>query len=165
MENTELKFPNLQKVLIEYGQAVADHYKNSLSSGEINASGELYDSVRYITSFNGNKYEIDLNLKDYWKYIEYGTKPHWPPVDAILNWIRIKPVLPYPDKNGKLPTEKQLAYLIGRKISEEGTKAKNVLQNTIEQINQTYLDKIYDAIDKDLEGIAVVIMNNFTKSW
>lgn len=160
----ELRFDNLRKALDEYGRALVDQYKRGLSEGEINASGGLSDSVRYIMSVNGNTYEIDLSLADYWKYIEYGTRPHFPPVDAILNWIRVKPILPR-EYGGRLPTEKQLAYLIGRKIANEGTEAKEVLQDSIERINDIYLEKIYDAIDRDLEGVATVIMNNFTRSW
>lgn len=165
MEETKLEFNHLKMVLEQYGLAIQDLYKNKLIEGNIKASGELYDSVRYITSFEGNKYEISLNLAEWWKYIEYGTSPHWPPVDAILEWIRVKPILPYEGANGKLPTENQLAYLIGRKISEKGTEAKPVLEQSIEQINEQYLPLIYQAIDEDLDGIALTIINNFTRSW
>lgn len=169
MAEVELKFNNLKKVLNDYGKAVEDYYKRNLTDGNNNASKELINSVKYITSFGSRKFEISLNLAEHWKYLEYGTKPHFPPFsdpdDGILKWVTVKPVIPRPMKNGKLPTEKQLAFLIARSISKNGTKAYKVLEKTIEQINEEYLDRIYDAIEKDLEGTTVVILNNFTRSW
>lgn len=165
MENQELRFDNLRQVLKDYGEALVEAYKNNLTNYDHNASRDLYNSVRYIASFGANKYEISLNLAEYWKYLEYDTRPHFPPVDAILEWIRIKPVLPHPDDNGNLPTEKQLAFLIGRKISEEGTKGKNMLQKSVADVNTEYFEKIYDAIDKDIDTYSIVMLNNFTRSW
>ena len=164
MENEELiRFPNLERVLNEYGQALQDEYKLRLLKDGKTASYNLVDTVRYIYSTNGRKYEISLNLASYWRFVEYGRKPgKYPPPDKILEWVRIKPLLPRPMKNGKLPTEKQLAFLIGRKIAEEGIDAGNQLQDSVEAINHTYMLKIYDAIDKDIDGIAVTIFNNFS---
>lgn len=164
MANEELiRFPNLERVLNEYGQALQDEYKLRLLKDGKTASYNLVDTVRYIYSTNGRKYEISLNLASYWRFVEYGRKPgKYPPPDKILEWVRIKPLLPRPMKNGKLPTEKQLAFLIGRKIAEEGIDAGNQLQDSVEAINHTYMLKIYDAIDKDIDGIAVTIFNNFS---
>lgn len=166
MAEEQLRFDNLRIVLEEYGQAVQDYYKNRLSNDDKRATGDLINSVRYITSFGTNRFEISLNLMSYWKYVEYGRRAgKYPPPDKILEWIQVKRILPHPDDNGRLPTEKQLAYLIGRKISEEGIKAGNQLQETLQDVNNRYLQRIYDAIDKDLDGIAITILNNFTKSW
>lgn len=157
------KFPNLERVLNEYGQAVQDEYKLRLLSDKKTASFNLVDSVRYIYTSNWRKFEISLNLAPYWRFLEYGRKPgKFPPPDKILEWVRIKPLLPRENDNGKLPTEKQLAYLIGRKIAKEGIEAGNQLQDTVDAINHTYLLKIYDAIDKDLAEMAVVIFNDFS---
>lgn len=165
MAESELRFPNLERVLDEYGKAVEDLYKKNLLDNDNVASKGLLESVRYIASFGDRKYEISVSLRDYFRYVEYGTKPHFPPVDKLLEWIRVKPVLPHPDKNGKLPTEKQLAYLIGRKISQVGTKANNIMGKTVEEVNNSFIERIYDAIDRDLDGVATVILNNFTRSW
>lgn len=164
MEKQELiKFPNLERVLQEYGLEVQDKYKERLLNDDKKASGKLLDSVRYIYTFNDRKYEISLNLASYWRYVEYGRRAgKFPPPDKILEWIRVKPVLPRPMANGKLPTEKQLAYLIGRKIAREGIEAGNQLQETLEDVNNRYLIKIYEAIDKDIDGMAITIFNNFT---
>lgn len=34
--------------------------------------------------------EVHIFMQDYWKYIEYGTAPHMPPVDAMEEWVKVK---------------------------------------------------------------------------
>lgn len=157
--DTLLNFKNLEFVLKEYGKAVEDLYREKLINDDKKASGGLIDTLKYIYSHNGFKYEVSLYLKDYWYYVEHGRKPgKFPPVDKILEWIRIKPVLPYEDKNGRLPTENQLAFLIGRKIAEKGIKAGNQLKKTIEELNSEYMYNIEEALSQDLdESIGIII--------
>lgn len=131
--------------------------KNKLTANDSNASGNLAKSIRGIVKQNGKYIVISIQLEDYWKYIENGTKPHWPPVDAIKKWISVKPILPRPLKSGKLPTDNQLAYLIGRKISKVGTKAKPFLKPTINDfdlINKVY-NEVVDLLNKQLEDLEV----------
>ena len=127
--------------------------KQTLESKGINSSGKLSKSIKGIVKMNDKYLTISISLEDYWKYIEYGTNPHFPPVDKIREWIRVKPVLPRPLARGKLPTENQLAFLIGRKISKFGTKPKPFLNNTKEEFD--LVGKVYNAtlelITKQLE--------------
>lgn len=127
--------------------------KNKLDSNGSNASGDLSKSLKGIVKQNGKYIVVSIQLNEYWKYIENGTKPHFPPLDAIRRWISVKPVLPRPLPNGKLPTTNQLAYLIGRKISKVGTKAKPFLSNTIKDFD--LVGKVYNEvltlINKQLE--------------
>lgn len=127
--------------------------KQTLESKGINSSGNLSKSIKGIVKMNDKYLTISISLEDYWKYIEYGTNPHFPPVDKIREWIRVKPVLPRPLASGKLPTENQLAFLIGRKISKFGTKPKPFLNNTKEEFD--LVGKVYNAtlelITKQLE--------------
>lgn len=131
--------------------------KNKLKANDSYASGDLVNSIRGVVKKNGKYIVISIQLEDYWKYIENGTKPHWPPVDAIKKWISVKPILPRPLKSGKLPTDNQLAYLIGRKISKVGTKAKPFLKPTITDFD--LVGKIYDEVtnllNKQLEDLEV----------
>lgn len=127
--------------------------KNKLKANKTNASGNLSNSIRGVVKQNGKYIVISIQLEDYWEYIENGTKPHWPPVDAIKKWISVKPVLPRPLKSGKLPTANQLAFLIARKISRVGTKPKPFLKPTItdfDLINKVY-NEVATLINKQLE--------------
>ena len=92
-------------------------------------------------------------MADYWKYIENGRNPgKFPPTSKILEWIMVKPVIPRPDQNGKLPTPKQLAYLIGRKIANEGYEGSHDLQRANDTILEKYQNKIVAALSQDLGG-------------
>lgn len=160
----EIKFLNLQAVLQDYIEELKIEYENNLLDSDRVASWELINNIEIVTSFEGYDYWIGFNLKDYWKYVEYGTKPHFPPVDALLRWIEIKPVLPYPNSKGKLPTPKQLAYLIGRKISEVGTEGSHDLAEANKTIHQKYEELIQMALDEDImDNIDTIVKVLFVK--
>lgn len=149
---TNNEFPNLTRVLNEYAQGLVENYKAALGAESINASGELANSVKYIIDDKvKGRFEVKLELLEYWKYVEYGRKAgKMPPISAIKQWIEVKPIIPRPNKNGKLPTINQLAYLISRKIGLEGTKGRGVLGERIENANRVFWEDIEDAILKDL---------------
>jgi len=154
------EFTNLKKALEDYMEAVSRVYKGKLTSDGHKATGKLIGSVKASVQIGSTQYIGELRLEDYWKYIEYGTKPHWPPPNAILKWIQAKPILPRAI-NGIKPSNDQLAYLIGRKISRTGTKAGNELGNTIDEVNATYRPIIEQAVEQDLQGELTLIFNNF----
>ena len=108
-------------------------YASKLIDTNHTATGNLALNQKHYFVFDGRYYRIYLQLEDYWKYLENGTQPHFPPVDKIAEWIRIKPVLPRPNAKGKLPTQKQLAFMIARSISIKGTKPTHTLQQTINE--------------------------------
>ena len=108
--------------------------------------------MEYRVVQDGKAIEVQLTLQDYWKYIEDGTRPHFPPLDRILEWIRVKPVIPRPDDKGRIPTPQQLAYLIGRKINEEGTEGSKDLHDALEVINAEYRERIAAALGHDMQN-------------
>ena len=153
-----IMFKRLQEALAQYAQAIADQYKTNLENSGRRASGELISSVNTKVSVDGNEFVIELQLEDYWKYVEEGRGPGgFPPPDKILQWIRMKPILPTPLANGKLPTENQLAFLIGRKIANEGFQGTYDLEHTMEEVD--YEAIIEEALDKDvMECLDEIIM-------
>lgn len=79
------------------------------------ASGQWADSLR--VQVNGTKGK--LIGKDYTYYMQIGRRPgRMPPLEAIEQWIINKGLKPIEDK---IKTS-SLAFLIARKIKEEGTK-------------------------------------------
>lgn len=156
------EFPNLERVLTEYGQRAEAYYREELISKKKNASFTLLDSVRYQIDFNDQRYEVSLNLEDYWKWIESGRRPgKFPPLGQIETWIKLKPILPSPMKNGKLPTTKQLAYLIGRKIATKGIDPTPVMGDALARLNSEMEEAINSAIEQDVESI----MTNIVGMW
>ena len=106
-------------------------YRNQLIDKNINASNTLSNTASTIVEIDGTRLMVSFNLEDYWKYVEYGRRPgKRPPTDAIEQWIKVKPIIPDPI-NGRVPTTKQLAFLISRKIGMEGTKAQRPLEKSV----------------------------------
>lgn len=142
-----MEFTHLKEVLERYGQLLVTKYQTYVPE----ASGKLANSVKYELRYGDTSYEVGLWLEDYWKYVEHGRKAgKFPPLSKIEEWIRVKPVIPRP-YNGKLPTEKQLAFLIGRKIATEGIEPKNVLKRTRDEVLDEMLMSIKAAILEDIK--------------
>lgn len=155
-----IEWTNLKKVLEEYAIAVRNTYQDNLIKSDRIASGDLLNSVEYIIQSDNMHISVSLQLANYWKYVEWDTKPHWPPINKIEEWIKIKPVIP-DERDGKLPTEKQLAFLIARKISEEGTKGSNDLHEAIKTVNDEYRERIRQAITLDIKSNFHTIFTEF----
>ena len=156
-----MEWTNTYEVLKEYGEELANLYKDVFILHDHIATGTLLNSVRYVIDFNGREISVGLNLNEVWKWIENDTKPHFPPMDKLIEWIKAKPVIPYKTYDGKLPDTKQLAYLIGRKISKEGTKGTHDLKETVQALNYQYETRIAEAIAKDVQIEADVIISEF----
>lgn len=159
-----INLDNVRSILEEYAQEVRNLYQDNLIRSDRIASGDLLNSVEYRVIQDGAEYEVQLSLAEYWKYVEDDTRPHWPPVNKILEWIRVKPVLPRPDAKGRIPTPQSLAYLIGRKISKEGTEGSHDLERAIDTVNDRYRDKLVIALNRDTEQLMKVIVGEIRGS-
>ena len=131
-------------------QQIADIYKNKMQDAGYDPQGELM-RFTWETEYKGNIFALYFVLPDYWYYAENGRKPgRFPPPDAILKWIQFKRLVPT-SRNGKVPTTKQLVFLISRKIATEGTKGKPLLQQTIDEAYNGLVDRLAEAIANELE--------------
>ena len=160
-ENTLNEFPKVAEVLERYGAEFIELYKLNLVQSGRPASGKLAESLNYHVNLGTNVYAVDISLLEYWKYIENGTRPHFPPVSAIREWIRVKPVIPRPFENGKLPTESQLASLIARKISRVGTEGINDFQRANDEVFARMEMSLAEAVTEDLQRQVSVIFKDF----
>lgn len=71
--------------------------------------------------------------------VELGTKPHFPPVLAIQDWVRVK--LGKTGKEGR-----SVAFAIARKISKVGTKGHFMFRDAFQHpVNQAELQRQFDA--------------------
>ena len=148
--NALISFSNLEAVLQQYAAELKEVYKKHLVEADRLASENLINSVETQVETDQCAYLVTITLADYWKYVEDDTKQHWPPVSAILEWIRVKPVIPRPDSRDRIPKPEQLAYLIGRKISREGTEGSHDLALSATECNRKYEPLIAEALAKDL---------------
>ena len=155
-----IDLPHVQAVMEEMAIAIRNEYQDSLIRNDRIASGDLLNNIEYEITRGDFTYTIYVKMKDYWYYVENGRKAgKWPPIDNILNWIRVKPVLPRPNAEGKLPTPQQLAFLIARKIGEEGTEGTQDLRKATDTIWDTFEDRLYEAIDEDVDAAFIQIFH------
>lgn len=152
-------FPNTEIALKEYADFIVNTYKDNLEKNGHKASGKLISGIHSVININGQAMSVDLYMEDYWKWVERGRMAgKRPPMESILNWIKLKHIVPRPDENGKLPTEKQLAFLIARSIGENGApcvdkipvEATHDLADSKQTTDEFYWARIEEAITKDL---------------
>ena len=157
-----MTFENLRRVLDEYSEQAVELYKYQISLGGHNASRELTDNVKAHVVSGDKEFLVTLDLKEYWKYIEGGSKgtvsspagavykAHFPPPRVIEQWISIKPVMPRPGANGKIPTPRQLSYAIATNIERYGQEPFPALETTKEELSRIFQRKLQKALAQDV---------------
>lgn len=143
-----MNFLHLQKTLEEYSLYLLDASRKNMPDYY-----KLKDKISFTVDIDGNYYNILFKAPEYWKFAEYGRKAgKWPPITAIEKWIDIRHITPYPTARGKLPTKKQLAFLIARSIGENGTKSTPIyfLGRSLDEDRAYWNDKIDQAVYEDI---------------
>jgi hypothetical protein len=126
------------------------------------ASSTLEKSLKYRLQIKGQNINVSVYAKgkasQYFLARENGRKPgKQPPVDAILEWMRIKPIKLRDKESGKFkkPTEalkRQVAFLIARKIGKQGIKGWHAFDYAMENIWDEYEAKVVAAYAKDFSA-------------
>ena len=154
-----MEFPRTMEVLKQLAEDVKRGYIETLvRDGRPTMFGQnrLTDTITASVSVDGQKFTASLNMNKYWEYLEYGTGPargrdkYWPKSDAIAKWVQIKPVIPRPDGNGRIPTPKQLTFLISRKIHDEGTQGTHGFEKTRDALVPFYIEQLEKAFNEDV---------------
>lgn len=159
------------EVLERYGNIIVNKYKDNLRKVDAVASGKLLNSARPSdVRVDDDSLTLEMIVEDYWEWIEYGrpkTKNGGTGVvlSKIKQWIRDKGIRRekrISKKTGKeyLPTEKGLAYLITRKIHNEGYNGRRPLGMSIDEIKQQMYVELEEAIQKDLNDDILVILQD-----
>ena len=113
-----IKLKNLETYLENYGKDVSRNYE-SFSGIDISFEVKLL----------GSKYELNFNLPEYWKYLEYGRRAgKRPPFDDILTWVKKKNIV----GRGKM-TQRSVAFVIARSIGLKGTRGKKYFSKSKEK--------------------------------
>lgn len=160
MADTLVSFDNLKSVLEEFATEFRETYKAELVKHDRftqHGQDRLIDSVdantvQTMVHSGERAWNVTIDLRPYWKWVEFGTGPHWPPPGAILRWVQVKPVVPRPDSRGRIPSEKSLAYLIGRKISRVGTEGSGDFVTAKEAVLARFKARIRAAIAADIRN-------------
>lgn len=171
-----LSFDNTQAVLVELAEEIRRNYREHLMDEDhyttLGSEVRLVDSITAKVELEGGSFVGILSMNDYWKYVEEGIapagefgNPGWKAFPFISRWIEIKPVIPRPSGNGKIPSQKSLAYLITRSIKEKGIEGTHDLQKTKDAIIPFYVPKIQDALRADLYEYITKYMDESVIDW
>lgn len=159
----DIKLNNVKRILDEYAVKFQELVKTKMMEKDSKgynrvASGNLLASIKTSIDFGNEKYTVYLHSKEYLKFLENGTKPHWPPPKPILEWVKAKR-LPTKESTGdkSLPTEKQLAFLVSRSISKNGTKPYPIVASTMEELNEIYIERLKEALEQDIHDWLPII--------
>lgn len=159
MAQETLKLTNTLMVLNKYGEEIVKKYKNKLEENKPGynwnsiATGNLYNSVKSEVIVSGTRISIEITLEDYWKTLENGQPAGTiVSIGDLLKWIKAKPVIPT-DRGFGIPTLKQLAFLIQRKIKREGTEPMNFMKATLDELLVKLKIDLEEAIEKDFTDI------------
>lgn len=151
-----MEFKHLQKTLEDYSMYILNAARKNMPDYY-----KLKDNISFTVDIDGNYYNILFKAPEYWKYAEYGRKAgKWPPITAIEKWIDIRHITPYPTARGKLPTKKQLAFLIARSVGEKGTLTTPVyfLGRSLDEDRSYWNDQIDKAITEDVNDNVDVLL-------
>ena len=141
-----MKWTNLTNTMEDYRKFL------ELATKDNTKHYELSNNIKFNLQVNDTVFEIEFQAPEYWKYANYGRGPgKFPPPDKIEDWIIRRKITPYPTKSGKIPTRKQLTYLISRKIAREGFKGSGFLEKSLSEQQDYWDDRIKEAIGEDIE--------------
>jgi hypothetical protein len=154
METGALTFDNLNNTLYSFVTDFVETYKSLLIRDGKNPKGDLIRTLKPIgIEFTSNQMSGSIEIADYWKYVEYGRRPgKFPPPDAIIEWVKTRPVIPRAKNGLKPPTDKQISFLVSRKISEKGIAAGNQYTKALDICWNRWKDKIEEAVSQDIQN-------------
>jgi HK97 gp10 family phage protein len=82
-------------------------------------TGRLRASIAYVVRVLANGVRgIVGSAVEYAPFVEFGTRPHWPPIAALETWAR---------RHGTS------AFVVARAIAQRGTEARNYLRDALKE--------------------------------
>ena len=159
------RFVELMQSDYRMKRKVGRNFTNAVSSGT------LVNSLAYRLKIKGKEINVWVYAKgkasQYFLARENGRRAGAtpPPVSAILDWMRLKPIKLRDKESGKFkkPTEalkRQVAFLIARKIGRDGIKGWKAFDYAMENIWDEYESKVVAAYAKDFSA---TIENQFNE--
>ena len=122
----------------------------------------LADNIADLVQIDGNTIKLGFTLPAEWKYVENGASAHWPPPKALEDWAEQKPVhFTLPD--GREMSNKQIAFLVGRKIAESGIEGKHLLEEAIirtdfyNRMKSIVLEEMNAHVNKEITEILMTL--------
>lgn len=111
--------------LVKIFEETVEALRKSAEAKGLDASGVLLASIKFEPKRLGDILRFQLTMADYYQWVDEGRKPgKFPPLKAILEWMRFKGIVPRNARGKKINNERArrgLAYVIARSIARKGT--------------------------------------------
>lgn len=110
----------VRKLMLKIGYALAKEMKENIVNNGAVDTGALLNSIH--VEMEGDAVIVGSNL-EYAPHVEFGTRPHFPPLEPIEEWAR-----------RKLKGDKATARKIAWKIYHYGTPPQPFLRPAIDKL-------------------------------
>ena len=114
--------------------------QRNIKSIDAYATGLMSSSVEVASSPAGLVWTVGTKVK-YGPYVEFGTRPHWPPLDAIRKWCQVRGI------------PESAAFLIARKISRVGTPERPWLYPAFLEGMKNHANRVRNAVQGGLQKL------------
>jgi hypothetical protein len=124
------------------------------------STGNLKNSLRYKLKRKSDGANVVFDAKGsaskYWDVIERGRRPNKkpPPIDAIVDWIKKKPIRLQAKGGGFIKSTPQAqraaAYLIARAIGKRGIEGIHFYEEAIQAAIEDWGSRLEEAMAKDI---------------
>ena len=147
--------PEVARVLNREMQLVGGDAKRNLKAGGHIASSKLWQSIQGRAEQTGPS-TVDgwIGGEPYWPYVETGTRPHWPPIDPLIRWVRSKKIdvsflqvrKTTKRKRSKLKAQISFAYMVQAAIAKRGTKPHPFVEPALAGRWERLVDNVMKAV-------------------
>jgi hypothetical protein len=120
-------------------RTIRDDAKNNVKEIDAYDTHELFNSIKYNISAKGLRVVVYSDAK-HAPFIEFGTSPHWPPIDKIRAWC------------GRKGIPESAAFPIARAISERGTPERPWLYPAYKAGMRDHVKRIRDLVTAGLRA-------------
>lgn len=158
--------------MAQAGKLLEDQIKQNLTDNDSVATGDLRASVsssEVQVTKDAMSVEVGAGRGlPYARAVEYGTKPHTPPLSItepgqpLYEWVRIKQLAgTYSVRTGRrlgskakqIDENRQTARAIWARIRKSGTRAHPYFESALEQVRDGILRLFRDAVEAVVENI------------
>lgn len=122
---------------------------------------KLIDNITPLIEQTENTIKLIFSMPKEWKAIEEGQKPHFPNPTDIERWVIQKPLVPYESKDGRIPSVKQLTYLVCNKIAKYGTEEFHLLERAINETD--FINRALEILKEQYKKEQIKVLNEIFK--
>lgn len=134
-------FPEwLKAANLETAYEVRDLAQKNIRQIDAYTTGELYGSMQVSVSPQGRSIRV-LSTSKYAPFVEFGTRPHFPPLDPIRAWCRARGI------------DEKAAFPIAKKIAEHGTPERPFLFPAFKVGTRNHVKRIKDFARQGMKGL------------